>query len=96
MGQYSEAATNYEMIFRERPELQIGFNLLLCYYALGDRNKMKQCFIDLLKIPLKIPDDDDYQSHPTDKQANLVLEIIRDDKLRRYERKKYISWSLFK
>lgn len=88
MAQYSDAATNYEIIFKERPDLKTGFNLLLCYYALGDRNKMKQCFMDLLKIPLKIPDDDEYQSHPTDKQANLVLEVIRDDKLRRYERKK--------
>ena len=88
MGQYSDAATNYEMIFKERPDLKTGFNLLLCYYALGDRAKMKQCFMDLLKIPLRIPDDDEYQSHPTDKQANLVLEAIRDDKLRRYERKK--------
>jgi intraflagellar transport protein 88 len=88
MGQYSDAVINYEIIFKERPDLQIGFNLLLCYYALGDRNKMKQCFIDLLRIPSKIPDDDDYTSDPTNKQANLVLEVIRDDKLRRYERKK--------
>lgn len=88
MGQFSDAATNYEIIFKERPDLKTGFNLLLCYYALGDRNKMKQCFMEVLKIPLKIPDDDEYQSHPTDKQANLVLEVIRDDKLRRYERKK--------
>lgn len=88
MGQFADAATNYEIIFKDRPDLKIGFNLLLCYYALGDRNRMKQCFLELLKIPLKIPDDDDYQSHPTDQQANLVLEVTRDDKLRRYERKK--------
>jgi hypothetical protein len=51
---------------------------------------MKQCFLELLRIPLNIPDDDFYQSNPTDKQANLLLEVIRDDNLRRYERKKYI------
>lgn len=90
MGQFADAATNYEIIFKERADLKTGFNLLLCYYALGDRNKMKLCFLEFLKIPLKIPDDDDYQSHPTDKQANLVLEVIRDDKLRRFERKKYL------
>ena len=90
MGQFNDAATNYEIIFKDRPDLKTGFNLLLCFYALGDRNRMKQYFLDLLKIPLKIPDDDDYQSHPTDQQANLVLEVTRDDKLRRYERKKYI------
>ena len=43
MGQYAEAATNYEIIFKERPDFKTGFNLLLCFYALGDRNKMKTC-----------------------------------------------------
>jgi intraflagellar transport protein 88 len=88
MGQYGEAASNFEMIFKEKPTLKMGFNLLLCYYAQKDKNKMKQCFSELLKISNKLPDDDDYQLHPTDKQSNLVLEVIRDDKLRRYERKK--------
>jgi intraflagellar transport protein 88 len=88
MGHYAEAASNFEMIFKEKPTLKIGFNLLLCYYALGDRNKMKQYFSELLKIPNKLPDEDDYQSHPSDKQANLVLEVTRDDRLRRFERKK--------
>lgn len=91
MGQYADAAVNFEMMFKERSDLKTGFNLLLCYYAIGDREKMKHCFNDLLKIPSKFPDDDEYQSHPTDKQANLVLEVIRDDKLRRFERKKYIN-----
>jgi intraflagellar transport protein 88 len=89
MGQFSDAATNYEIILKDRPDLKTGFNLLLCYYALSDRQRMKQCFIDLLKIPLRFPDDDDYQTHPNDKQMNLVLEVTRDDKLRRFERKKY-------
>jgi intraflagellar transport protein 88 len=95
MGQYADAATNYEIIFKERPDFKTGFNLLLCFYALGDRNKMKSCFMDLLKIPVRLPDDDDYQTNPTDKQANLVLEVIRDDKLRRFERKKYLIYSFF-
>lgn len=91
MGQYSDAAANFEMMFKERPDIKTGFNLLLCYYAIGDREKMRQCFIDLLKIPSRFPDDDEYQAHPTDKQANLVLEVIRDDKLRRFERKKFAN-----
>lgn len=88
MGIYTDAAINYEIMFKERPDFKTGFNLLLCYFVLGDRNKMKQCFAELLKIQLRIPDDDDYQADPSDKQANLVLEVTRDDKLRRYERKK--------
>lgn len=88
MGQYTDAASNYEIIFKEKPDFKIGFNLLLCYYAMSDRDKMRECFINLLKIPLLIPDDDYYQSTPNDKQGAFLLEAIRDDKLRRYERKK--------
>jgi intraflagellar transport protein 88 len=88
MGQYTDAASNYEIIFKEKPEVKVGFNLLLCYYAMSDRDKMKQCFSDLLRIPINVPDDDYYQANPSDKQANLILEVIRDDQLRRYERKK--------
>ena len=61
MGQFIEAASNYEIIFKERPDFKTGFNLLLCYYALGDRPRMKMCFMELLKIPVRLPDEDDYQ-----------------------------------
>ena len=89
MGQYTDAASSFEIIFKERPDFKIGFNLLLCYYAINDVEKMKQCFMNILKVPLAIADDDFYQANPTDKQANLILEVIRDDSLRRFERKKY-------
>ena len=88
MGQFPDAASNLETIFKEKADFKIGFHLLLCYYAMNDIEKMKQCFLSMLKIPPPMPDDDFYQSNPTDKQANMLLEVIRDDNLRRFERKK--------
>jgi hypothetical protein len=38
----------------------IGFNLILCYYGLGDREKMKKTFQKLLSIDLGIDDEDKY------------------------------------
>ncbi|EDO27720.1 predicted protein, partial [Nematostella vectensis] len=41
MGQYSDAVTSFEHIMGEKANFQTGFNLILCYYGLGDREKMK-------------------------------------------------------
>ena len=32
------------------PDFQTAFNLLLCLYALGEVDKMKECFIMMLNI----------------------------------------------
>ena len=37
-----------------------GFNLLLCYYALGDKDKMKKAFQKLLTASLGVDDEDKY------------------------------------
>ncbi|UJR26463.1 hypothetical protein I4U23_007793 [Adineta vaga] len=89
MGQYAEAAQAYESIMQERPNYRSGLNLLLCYHALSQRDKTRRVFTDLLKIPF-LSSDEDYQStvDKDDKQANLVLEATRDDRLRQFERKR--------
>ncbi|CAF3860357.1 unnamed protein product [Rotaria sp. Silwood2] len=89
MGQYAEAAQAYESIMQERPNYRSGLNLLLCYHTLGQRDKTRRAFSDLLKIPF-LSSDDDYQASvdKEDKHANLVLEATRDDRLRQFERKR--------
>ena len=89
MGQYAEAAQAYESIMQERPNYRCGLNLLLCYHTLGQRDKTRRAFSDLLKIPF-LSSDEDYQPSvdKTDKQASLVLEATRDDRLRQFERKR--------
>ncbi len=34
------------------PDFQTCFNLLLCLYALGDKNKLKECFSNMLYIEI--------------------------------------------
>jgi len=36
------------------PDFQTGFNLILCYFALGDADKMKRGFSKLLSIPIQV------------------------------------------
>eukprot|EP00762_Andalucia_godoyi_P000571 ANDGO_05212.mRNA.1 UDP-N-acetylglucosamine--peptide N-acetylglucosaminyltransferase len=51
LNQYQDAIQSYETVMDGAPELQTGMNLLLCYFALGDRDKMKKGFVKLLSIP---------------------------------------------
>ncbi|KAL8578100.1 Intraflagellar transport protein 88 [Nucella lapillus] len=88
MGQYSDAITSFEHIMSESPNFKTGFNLLLCYFALGDRSKMHSAFQKLLTVDLKTDDEDKYLSHGDDKQASLLQEAIKNDALRVIERQK--------
>lgn len=60
MGQYTDAITSFEHIMSESPNIKTGFNLILCYYAIGDRERMKKAFQKLTSVPLGIDDEDKY------------------------------------
>lgn len=50
MGQYSDAAASFEFIMAERGDIRSGMHLVLCYYALGDVDKMKRAFQMMLDV----------------------------------------------
>lgn len=60
MGQYNDAITSFEHIMQDEADFKTGFNLILCYFALGDREKMKRAFQKLLTVDLKIDDEEKY------------------------------------
>ena len=60
LGQYTDAITSYEHIMGEKPEIESCFNLLLCYYAVGDREKMRKTFQRLVQINAGIDDEEKY------------------------------------
>jgi hypothetical protein len=41
----------------------VALNLILCYYALGDREKMKKTFQKMLQIELSADDDEKYATN---------------------------------
>lgn len=61
-GQYTDAISSFEHIMSTSPNLKAGFNLILCYFATGDRDQMKKAFQKLLAVLLEIDDDDKYIS----------------------------------
>uniref|UniRef100_H2ZWI9 Intraflagellar transport protein 88 homolog n=2 Tax=Latimeria chalumnae TaxID=7897 RepID=H2ZWI9_LATCH len=88
MGQYSDAITSFEHIMSESPNLKTGFNLILCYFAIGDREKMKKSFQKLIAVPLEIDDEEKYIPPNDDQHTNLVIEAIKNDNLRQMEQER--------
>ncbi|KAF7650226.1 hypothetical protein LDENG_00129560 [Lucifuga dentata] len=88
MGQYSDAITTFEHIMSESPNIKTGFNLILCYYAIGDRERMKKAFQKLTSVPLEIDNEDKYISTTDDTITNMVIEAIKNDRLHQMERER--------
>uniref|UniRef100_A0A674D813 Intraflagellar transport 88 homolog n=1 Tax=Salmo trutta TaxID=8032 RepID=A0A674D813_SALTR len=72
MGQYSDAITSFEHIMSESPNIKTGFNLILCYYAIGDRERMKKAFQKLICVPLGIDEEDNHPHYPL-RQVMVIL-----------------------
>ncbi|XP_060050713.1 intraflagellar transport protein 88 homolog isoform X4 [Erinaceus europaeus] len=87
-GQYSDAINSFEHIMSTAPNLKSGFNLILSYFAIGDREKMKKAFQKLIAVPLEIDEDDKYIAPNDDPHTNLVIEAIKNDHLRQMERER--------
>eukprot|EP00397_Hematodinium_sp_SG-2012_P008683 GEMP01008749.1.p1 GENE.GEMP01008749.1~~GEMP01008749.1.p1 ORF type:complete len:815 (+),score=195.88 GEMP01008749.1:33-2477(+) len=70
MHQFPDAIDSYENLLLHglsHLDFMTGFNLILCYYALGDKDKMKSDFLKLLNIQqvgLEDMDDDEESEWP--------------------------------
>lgn len=58
LGQFADAVQSYETIMGGHPDSHTGFNLILCYYALGDAEKMRRGFQKLVAIPSSMLDSE--------------------------------------
>lgn len=87
MGQYTDAINTYEHIMSDNPDIETGFNLLICLYAVGDKEKMKKVFQKLAQITV-VEDEEKYTVSPEDHHSQMIMEVIRDDALRRWEKER--------
>lgn len=84
LGQFQDAIASFEQIMDASADVQTGFNLLLCYYALGEAEKMRKIFNKLLAIRAHGLDVDD-----EDELAVGVDDVLRDDGLKEALRRKH-------
>jgi intraflagellar transport protein 88 len=52
LGQFQDAIESYESVMTGSPDMPTAFNLLLCLYARGDKEKIRRHFIKMLTIPV--------------------------------------------
>jgi len=78
LGQFKEAINSYETIMKGSPDFQTAFNLMLCFYALGDKKSMKDCFVSMLNIEIPgISDEEDEVEE--DDIANTYTDVLKED-----------------
>ncbi|KAL4141058.1 hypothetical protein PRNP1_014180 [Phytophthora ramorum] len=53
LGHYQDAAATFEDIMEGNADFQSGFNLIICYYAIGEHDKMRRGFTNLITIPME-------------------------------------------
>ena len=85
MGQYQDAINHYEAIMKEIPDMQTGFNLLLCYYVLRDKDRLKRQFQKLLQIKMAGATDDEDEEDPEHDDKEVLADdgLLSDLKARR-------------
>ncbi|KAM6439070.1 intraflagellar transport protein 88 homolog isoform 5-T5 [Rhynochetos jubatus] len=90
-GQYTDAISSFEHIMSTSPNLKAGFNLILCYFAIGNGEQMKKAFQKLIAVPLEVDYDEKYISPNDDPHTNLLIEAIKNDSLRQIERERCVE-----
>mmetsp|Transcript_1508 Transcript_1508/g.1896 ORF Transcript_1508/g.1896 Transcript_1508/m.1896 type:complete len:170 (+) Transcript_1508:836-1345(+) len=90
LGQFQDAIPSYETIMGGNPDFQTGFNLILCYLALGDGEKMKRGFSKLLSIPIQGMSEFDEDNDAEESKAVDDAEAVgaRPDGLRQELKKR--------
>jgi len=74
LGQFSDAVISFEHIMTEDPSFRTGLNLILCYYALRDRDSMKRTFERLLTVDTRLDDEHKYSASGT--QVCCITEYL--------------------
>ncbi|KAJ3167375.1 Intraflagellar transport protein 88 [Geranomyces variabilis] len=88
MGQFQDAITSFEAIMEGSPDYHAGFNLILCYFALGDRDRMKRSLQRLMAIrPPAIEQNEDFGATLSDEPIE-DHEVFDEDELRAIARER--------
>uniref|UniRef100_T1KM52 No mechanoreceptor potential B n=1 Tax=Tetranychus urticae TaxID=32264 RepID=T1KM52_TETUR len=90
LNQYSDAITSFGYIMSEKGDFRDALHLIVCHYAIGDKENMKKAFLKLLETYDVNFSSDRYEmiTDDDDTLATLILEAIKVDSLRKWERER--------
>ncbi|KAJ3325914.1 Intraflagellar transport protein 88 [Boothiomyces sp. JEL0866] len=84
MGQFQDAITSFEAIMEGNPDMQT----VLCYFAIGDKDKMKRGFQRLVSIPPPNIEQNDENNRIFKDEPIEDHEVFDEDALRAIAREK--------
>ena len=88
LQQFQDAIDNYDLVMTSSPDIQTSFNLILCLYARGDKDKIKRHFLKMLGIPVPGMTDDDEEKKDENTDINLErLDTLKEELNNRIEQK---------
>ncbi|KAK5667654.1 Intraflagellar transport protein 88 [Batrachochytrium dendrobatidis] len=83
MGQFQDAITSLEAIMEGNPDHHTGFNLILCYFAIGDKDKMKKGFQRIISIVTPMIEQNEDALDPSTKDEPIEdHQVFNEDALR--------------
>ena len=84
LGEYQDAIDSYENIMESEPDFQTGFNLIVCYFALGDHDRMKKWYTKMLSIELpggeEFDEDALYDTKDDQAKADPLKEYLKSER----------------
>lgn len=87
LKRFGKAIEIYEDIMNDTPDFDTGFNVIVCLYALGEKEKMRTMFERLLMIPIPGMDEEE-QEELLQMQNKLDKPIGDNDPLKDYLKEK--------
>ncbi|KAJ3102294.1 Intraflagellar transport protein 88 [Phlyctochytrium planicorne] len=88
MGQFQDAITSFESIMESTPDYHTAFNLILCYFALGDKERMKRGFQKMVSIKMPTVEQYDEGNSPNSQEPIEDHEVFNEDALRAISRER--------
>ena len=97
MNQFFDAINVYEEILDKAPDFETAFNLMVCYYTIGDKEKMKNNFHEMLHIETLGDDEmeeeqlENFDKKEEDYKQDLKVDVLAQEiKERRRKASKFI------
>jgi len=79
LGNFQEAIDTYESILQESPDFTVAFNLLLCLYAIGDKQRLRDTFSLMLGIELPGLEEELEEDLIEDKEKIATTDKLKEE-----------------
>ncbi|RWS30890.1 intraflagellar transport protein 88-like isoform X1 [Leptotrombidium deliense] len=87
LNQFTDAIISFEYIMSEKSDYRDALHLIVCHFALGDKDKMKKCFVKLLETKDDLlGEKSKFSIEEEEEQISKLNDIIKNDTLRSIQR----------